>query len=182
MPLCHWPGSCYPDHSPGQANDWMNEIYERFVSAHGIMMVAPTYWHQSPTSLKAMIDRLVRADSGTADPTSTHGRKAGRAKRIEQRGWDYPKHLARRAYGVAMHGDVARLDGCVEPYFDSHRTLDGDTPVQKEARNVARAVMQAVRRIGAGTPVPPGRATEAAAAEVSVVRSAPVAQCSIFET
>jgi hypothetical protein len=28
MPLCHWPCSCYPNHSLGQTGDWMAEIYE----------------------------------------------------------------------------------------------------------------------------------------------------------
>ena len=28
MPLCHWPCSCYPNHSLGQTSDWMAEIYE----------------------------------------------------------------------------------------------------------------------------------------------------------
>lgn len=31
--------------------------------------------------------------------------KAPVAKRIEQEGWDYPKHLAGRAFGVVAHGD-----------------------------------------------------------------------------
>ena len=26
MPLCHWPCSCYPNHSLGQHNDWMNAV------------------------------------------------------------------------------------------------------------------------------------------------------------
>ena len=36
MPLCHWPCSCYPNHAMGQVNDWMNEIYPRWVAAHGV--------------------------------------------------------------------------------------------------------------------------------------------------
>ena len=31
MPLCHWPCSCYPNHALGQVNDWMNELYPRWV-------------------------------------------------------------------------------------------------------------------------------------------------------
>ena len=34
MPLCHWPCSCYPNHYLGQAQDWMYEIYLRWVAAH----------------------------------------------------------------------------------------------------------------------------------------------------
>ena len=41
MPLCHWPCSCYPNHGLGQVNDWMAEIYERWVSAHGVLLVTP---------------------------------------------------------------------------------------------------------------------------------------------
>ena len=52
--------------------------------------------------------------------------------------------------------------------------------MQEKARNVVRAVVQAVHRIGisigAGMLMVPGRATEAAAAEASVARSALVAQ------
>ena len=41
MALCHWPCSCYPNYSLGQTNDWMNEIYPKWVAAHGIMIVTP---------------------------------------------------------------------------------------------------------------------------------------------
>ena len=93
-------------------------------------------------------------------------------------GWDYPKHLAGRAYGLIIHGDVAgiedsrhalsdwldwmgfidagaqaRLDryiGYYEPYATSHNALDKDKAVQEEARNVARAVTKAVVELRAG--------------------------------
>ncbi len=178
MPLCHWPCSCYPNHALDQSHDWMAEIYERWVQAHGIVVLAPTYWYQSPGPLKLMIDRLVCADGGNPDPTSTHGKKAAEAKAIEAAGWDYPKHVAGRVFGVFSHGDVAgveshrrnladwlewmglvpaghwsRLDryiGYYGPYHDSHATLDADTAVQGEVDNVARAVVQAVRQLRAG--------------------------------
>lgn len=111
MPLCHWPCSCYPNHSLGLVNDWMNEIYERFAACHGVIFVTPVYWYQVPSPLKLLIDRLVCADGGNPDPTSTHGKKAEEAKRIELAGWDYPKHLAGRAYGLVVHGDVAGIEG-----------------------------------------------------------------------
>ena len=178
MPLCHWPCSCYPNHALNQADDWMAEIYERWVAAHGVILLAPTYWYQSPSPLKLMIDRLVCADGGNPDPTTTHGKKVAEAKAIEERGWDFPQHLAGRTYGVVVHGDVAgveshrrnltdwldwmglidagaaaRLDrfiGYYQPYFDSHDALDADTAVQDEVRNVARAVLQAVSELRAG--------------------------------
>ncbi len=178
MPLCHWPCSCYPNHASGQVNDWMGEIYERFVAAHGVVFVTPVHWYQSPTVLKAMIDRLVCADGGNPDPSSTHGKKAAEAKQIEIDGWDYPKHLAGRAYGLVVHGDVAgiegtrralsdwldwmglvdagdkaRLDrfiGYYEPYATSHQALDEDAAVQAEVRNVARAVAHTIADQRAG--------------------------------
>jgi hypothetical protein len=100
------------------------------------------------------------------------------AKQIEQQGWDYPKYLAGRAYGVVVHGDVAgveahrrnrtdwldwmglvdagaaaRLDryiGYYEPCYNSHDALDKDLAVHEEARHVARSVVQAVCDLRAG--------------------------------
>jgi multimeric flavodoxin WrbA len=178
MPLCHWPCSCYPNHALGQSNDWMAEIYERWVAAHGVVIVAPTYWYQSPSPLKLMMDRLVCADGGNPDPTTTHGKKVDEAKALEDAGWSYPKHLAGRTYGVIVHGDVAgfesqrrnlcdwldwmglvdagftaRLDraiGYYEPYSQSHEALDRDDAVQNEVRNVAIAVAAAVALLRKG--------------------------------
>jgi multimeric flavodoxin WrbA len=185
MPLCHWSCSCYPNHGLRQTNDWMGEIYEKWVSAHGIIIFTPVYWYQSPSALKLMIDRLVCADGGNADPTTTSGKNAEKAKYLELQGWSYPKHLAGRAYGVVVHGDVAgiegtrraltdwldwmglidagqqaRLDrfiGYYQPYATSHDKLDHDEGVQEEVRNVTRAVMNAVTELRAGRLSSPDR-------------------------
>lgn len=178
MPLCHWPCSCYPNHSLNQIHDWMAEIYERWTAAHGVLIVTPVYWYQSPSPLKLMIDRLVCADGGNPDPTSTSGKKAAKAKALEMAGWDYPQHLAGRVYGLIVHGDVAGIEGArralsdwldwmgfidagaqarldryigyYEPYATSHDALDKDEAVQEEARNVGRAVAKAVAELRAG--------------------------------
>src|SRR6266853_5339345 len=107
MPLCHWPCSCYPNHALAQTGDWMAEIYERWTVAHGILIATPVYWYGVPSTLKLMMDRLVCADGGNPDPTSTAGKKPDKAKALELAGWSYPKHLAGRAYGVIVHGDAA---------------------------------------------------------------------------
>jgi multimeric flavodoxin WrbA len=184
MPLCHWPCSCYPNHSLHQNNDWMNEIYERWVLAHGVIILTPVYWYQAPAVLKLMIDRLVCADGGNPDPTSTHGKDAGQAKALEKE-WAYPKHLAGRAYGLVVHGDVAGIEstrrslsdwldwmgfidagptalldryvGYYESYAGSHEHLDKDTAFQEEVRNVARSVAAAVTDIRSGKLVQPDR-------------------------
>ena len=178
MPLCHWPCSCYPNHALNQTNDWMAEIYERWTAAHAVIIVTPVYWYQSPSPLKLMIDRLVCADGGNPDPTSTSGKNAAKAKELEMAGWSYPQHLAGRAYGLIVHGDVAGVDdtrralsdwldwmgfinagtpallgryiGYYKPYANSHDALDNDTAMQEEARNVARAVAKAVVELRAG--------------------------------
>jgi multimeric flavodoxin WrbA len=177
MPLCHWPCSCYPNHSLHQNNDWMADIYEQWTSAHAVIIVTPVHWYQTTSVLKLMMDRLVCADGGNPDPTLTAGKDAEMAKAVELAGWSYPKHLADRAYGVVVHGDVAgiegvrraltdwldwmglidagsmaRLDrfiGYYESYANSHETLDRDYAVQEEVRNVARAVTEAVRALRA---------------------------------
>ena len=176
--LCHWPCSCYPNYSLGQTQDWMNEIYPLWVRAHGIMLITPVNWYSPTSPLKLMMDRLVCADGGNPDPTSTHGKNPEEAKALELEGWGYPKHLDGRVYGVVVHGDVtgvesvrrslvdwldwmglvdagtqALLDryiGYYEPYATSHDALDADADVQEEVRNVARAVARAVGDLRAG--------------------------------
>ena len=185
QPLCHWPCSCYPNHAFNQVNDWMAEIYERWVSAHGVILVTPVNWYHASSSMKLMIDRLVCADGGNPDPTLTHGKDPEKAKEVELAGWPYPKHLAGRVYGVVVHGDVAgieatryalcdwldwmglvdagpqsRLDrfiGYYRPYATSHEELDRDTDVQEEVRNVARAVANAVGELRQGRLSQPDR-------------------------
>jgi multimeric flavodoxin WrbA len=185
MPLCHWPCSCYPNHSLNQTDDWMNEIYERWTAAHGILILTPVYWYQTPSTLKLMIDRLVCADGGNPDPTSTHGKDAEKAKEIELAGWPYPKHLAGRTYGVVVHGDVAGIEGTRRAlcdwldwmglidagpaarldrmicyygsYAESHDGLDHETAFQEEVRNVARALAEAVGELRAGRLTQPGK-------------------------
>jgi multimeric flavodoxin WrbA len=178
MPLCHWPCSCYPNHATGQTGDWMAEIYERWVAAHGVVIVTPVHWYQAPSVLKLMIDRLVCADGGNPDPSSTGGKDAAKAKALELRGWNYPKHLAGRVYGLVVHGDVAGIEGArralsdwldwmglidagpkarldrfigyYEPYATSHQALDRDRDLQEEVRNVGRAVARAIRAVRQG--------------------------------
>jgi multimeric flavodoxin WrbA len=183
MPLCHWPCSCYPNHATRQTSDWMADIYEKWVAAHGVIILTPVYWYQAPSPLKLMIDRLVCADGGNPDPTSTHGKKAAEAKALELAGWDYPKHLAGRAYGLVVHGDVAgteslrrnlsdwldwmglasaggqaeldRYLGYYESYAESHDGLDQADKFQQEVRTVANALAIGIARLRAGEPLRP---------------------------
>lgn len=178
MPLCHWPCSCYPNHAQRQTGDWMAEIYERWTAAHGVIILTPVYWYQAPSVLKLMMDRLVCADGGNPDPTTTSGKNARKAKDLELQGWPYPQHLAGRAYGLVVHGDVAgiegvrrglsdwlewmglidsgmqsRLDryvGYFESYAQSHEALDRDHAFRHEVDNVARAVATAVGQLRRG--------------------------------
>jgi multimeric flavodoxin WrbA len=182
MPLCHWPCSCYPNHSLGQTGDWMNEIYPRWVAAHGVMIVTPVHWFQAPSVLKLMIDRLVCADGGNPDPTTTHGKTVVEAKRLELDGWDYPRHLAGRAFAIVTHGDtdgaeslrrsiadwlsaiglvpsgyasaIDRFIGYYEPYATSHEALDDDHDLFEEVRNATLALLAEVtmRRQGRAEP------------------------------
>ena len=185
QPLCHWPCSCYPNHALGQAGDWMAEIYPKWVAAHGVMIVTPVNWYQAPSVLKLMIDRLVCADGGNADPTSTGGKDPKKAKEIELKGWPYPRHLAGRVFSVIVHGDAAgtenlrriladwlqdigmipsghlsmldRYVGYLMPYATSHDDLDRDVDFQDDVRNAARALVQAVKDRRSGKLQPPDR-------------------------
>ena len=172
------PRSCYPNYALSQTDDWMNEIYPLWVAAHGIMIVTPVNWYHAPTGLKAMIDRLVCADGGNPDPSSTHGKKPDEAKALELQGWPYPRHLDGRHFAVVVHGDAvgaetlrrslsdwltdmslvqasrtAEVDGYIgymEPYATSHQALDKDQAFQQQTRNAARALGNAVNLSRAG--------------------------------
>jgi multimeric flavodoxin WrbA len=171
--LCHWPCSCYPNYSLGQTPDWMNEIYPQWVAAHGVMIVTPVNWYAAPSPLKLMMDRMVCADGGNPDPTTTHGKDPAKAKALELAGWDYPRPLAGRLFAVVVHGDAegaggaeqqiadwlismhlqsagndAQLDryiGYWKPYALSHEELDADEAVREEARNAALTLLAALR-------------------------------------
>jgi multimeric flavodoxin WrbA len=122
--------------------------------------------------LKLMMDRLVCADGGNPDPSSTHGKNAAEAKGLELAGWPYPRHLAGRLFSAVVHGDsagaeslrrslmdwatdmhllsagsMAELDaylGYYEPYATSHQALDRDEAFQAEVANAASALCEAV--------------------------------------
>jgi multimeric flavodoxin WrbA len=187
MPLCHWPCSCYPNHSLGQVNDWMNEIYPRWVAAHGVFIATPVHWNQAPSVLKLMMDRLVCADGGNSDPTSTRGKDPAKAKELELKGWDYPRHLAGRAFALVVHADtegaqnvrhaltnwltsmhlveagaasIDRYVGYYESYATSHGALDRDQNFQEEVRNTIRALIQQVQLSRAGQTEPGLELTE----------------------
>jgi multimeric flavodoxin WrbA len=189
-PLCHWPCSCYPNYALGQTGDWMNEIYPMWVAAHGVMIVCPVNWYQAPSSLKLMIDRLVCADGGNPDPTSTQGKNAIKAKEIELRGWPYPRHLAGRVFAVVTHGDAAgaenlrriltdwltdmgmlpagdlalvdRYVGYLKPYATSHDDFDCDTDFQVDVRTATLALVQGVKDRRSGKLEPPDRGLQEA--------------------
>jgi multimeric flavodoxin WrbA len=135
-----------------------------------------------------MMDRLVCADGGNPDPSSTHGKHADEAKALELAGWDYPRHLEGRLFSIVVHGDTegaenvrrslsdwlksvklvpagvpAELDryiGYWEPYATSHDALDKDTDFQDEVRNAARTLAQAVKAQRAGQLVSAGEQLE----------------------
>jgi multimeric flavodoxin WrbA len=178
QPLCHWPCSCYPNHALGQTNDWMAEIYERWVAAHGVFILCPVNWYHAPASLKLMMDRLVCADGGNPDPTTTHGKDPEAAKELELKGWSYPKHLAGRAFAIVAHGDAAGPEnlrrmltdwltdmelipasrtalidtwiGWYEPYATSHEELDKDKEIFEQVKNASLALANMVQQIRAG--------------------------------
>ena len=178
QPLCHWPCSCYPNHAIGQVNDWMNELYPKFVAAHGIMFVAPVNWYQVPSTLKLLMDRLVCADGGNPDPTTTDGKDAAKAKELELQGWPYPRHLAGRVFSVIVHGDASGVEnlrriltdwltdmalipagrkatydaylGYLAPYATSHDDLDRDEGFQHDVRVATMALINGVKLMRSG--------------------------------
>ena len=189
MPLCHWPCSCYPNHAMGQTGDWMAELYPRWTRAHGVMIVCPVNWYTTPSGLKLMIDRLVCADGGNPDPTTTGGKNPKKAKELELKGWSYPQYLAGRGFSVAVQGDVEGVGetraalsnwlrwigmvqagskgttggyvGYYEPYATSHDALDRDKGFQGDVRNAALALVNLVKDLRSGHQPPDASLTRA---------------------
>jgi multimeric flavodoxin WrbA len=139
------------------------------------MIITPVHWYSPPTPLKLMMDRLVCADGGNPDPTTTKGKNPELAKKIELKGWDFPKHLGGRIFSVITHGDSegtghvktslenwlldmglrsagneANLDryiGYYEPYASSHVALDEDPEIFKEVEQAAEILIKEVKKI-----------------------------------
>src|SRR5258706_3181189 len=183
QPLCHWPFSCYPNHAFEQVGDWMAEIYERWVAAHGVILATPVNSDYASSSMKLMMDRLVCADGGNPDPTLTHGKDAEKAKEVELQGWPFPQHLKGRVYGLIVHGDVADVEdtrralsdwldwigfidagfkarphryiGYYQPSAPHHQAPPPATDGQEKTRQIARAGAHAGRRLRAGKLSPP---------------------------
>jgi multimeric flavodoxin WrbA len=128
--------------------------------------------------MKLMIDRLVCADGGNPDPTTTRGKDPAAAKAIELAGWPYPRHLAGRAFAVLAHGDsqghegvrealsewlasigmipagasavLDTLIGYWEPYATSHDKLDAEPEIFILVENAAKSLVNMVRAIRSG--------------------------------
>jgi hypothetical protein len=139
------------------------DVYEKWLFAHAVMIIAPAGSSTIAQHVKPPIDRLTAAGC-TA-------------------------HFAERAYGVVVHGHSAAidstrylltgwLDGMGMVDSDSFATLDrhlgyheasadeqaleDDTDCQEEVRHVARAVRNAVIELRAGRLSPPERRARAA--------------------
>jgi hypothetical protein len=102
------------------------------------------HWYQAPTVLKAMIDRLVCADGGNPDPTSTGGKDPQKAKDLEMKGWDYPRHLAGRVFSVVVHGDAAGTENLRRSLVDWLSTWAWSAPATA-ARSTAMSATTILR-------------------------------------
>ncbi len=140
------------------------EVYEKWLFAHAVMIIAPASSSSIAQHIKPPIDRLTAAG--------------------------YTAHFADRAYGVVVHGHCAAIDstrpmltgwldamgmvdsdsfatldrhlGYHEPSVAGEEAPDDDGDYQAEVRNVARAVRNAVTELRAGRLTPPERRARAA--------------------
>ena len=61
MPLCHWPCSCYPNHATRQTGDWMADIYERWVAAHGVLLLPHYLTEAGQEGLAAHVEAICKS-------------------------------------------------------------------------------------------------------------------------
>ena len=104
--------------------------------------------------------------------------RGAKAKALELKGWDYPRHLAGRLFSVVVHGDAAGTEnlrriladwltdigmiaagrrsqidsyiGYLGTYAENHLDLDRDEGIQEDVRNAARALVAGVKLQRAG--------------------------------
>ncbi len=140
------------------------EVYEKWLFAHAVMIIAPAGSSAIAQHVKPPIDRLTAAG--------------------------YTAHFADRAYGVVVHGHCAAIDstrplltgwldamgmvdsdsfatldrhlGYHEPSVISEEQIEDNDDCQAEVRNVAHAVRNAVTELRAGRLTPPERRARAA--------------------
>lgn len=137
------------------------DVYEKWLFAHAVIIVAPAGASTIAQHVKPAVDRLTAAG--------------------------YTAHFAERAYGVVVHGNGAAIDGtrrlltgwldamgmvdsdsfaaldCHLGYHDADEGRAGaDADSHEEVRNVARAVRNAVTDLRAGRLTPPERRARAA--------------------
>ena len=104
----------------------MNEIYPMWVAAHGIMIVWPVNWYQAPSGSKLMIDRLVCADGGNPDPTSTHGKDAEAQRRSSSRAGTIRGISRGRLFAIVVHGDASGTENLRRILTDWLRDMGSD--------------------------------------------------------
>jgi multimeric flavodoxin WrbA len=148
MPLCHWPCSCYPNHSLGQVNDWMGELYPRWVAAHGIMIVTPVYWYQA---LELEGWSYPRHLAGRSYSVVVHGDTAG-TENLRRSLSDWLNDMDLVQAGAASSFD--RYIDYFGPYATSHEALDKDEALHEETRNAARALAVHIRQRRDGLALP----------------------------
>ena len=193
MPLCHWPCSCYPNHSlrPDQRLD------ERDLRALGrgarVVIVTPVHWYQTPEPAQADdrppglrrrrqsrpdLDRTARIRRRRRRSSSTAGTIRSTSPAASTASWctaTSPASRARAARcptgstGWAWSTPATRRGSTATSATTSRTrpattTLDRDAAVQEEMRNVARAVAHVTRALRRGElRVETGRPAEAAA-------------------
>jgi hypothetical protein len=132
MPLCHWPCSCYPNHSLGQVQDWraLSALGRRARSHDGAARLAVSATSEGPCVLGSRARRCAR-----------HADIAPLARRLAI------GHAARLG---RTECELRPLHRYYEPYATSHDALDEDAAIHEEVRNAARALLGKVRELRGG--------------------------------
>lgn len=64
-------------------------------------------------------------------------------KTLEIKGWPYPKHLAGRAYGLVVHGDVAGIESVrrsLSDWLDWMGLIDAGARAPRSLHRILRTV------------------------------------------
>ncbi len=145
----------------GEDNERKARVQERWLAAHGIVILAPVTWHVPSSPLKMMMDGFVGGDCDVVESPGrsygivVHGESDDAAASIPETSRQSLCEMLERL-GMVPADDAVCSDRYTGYYEPSHVCEDvGNSDLQDAVRIVARSVVVAARKLHAARPRQP---------------------------
>lgn len=145
----------------GEDNERKARVQERWLAAHGIVILAPVRWHVPSSPLKMMMDGFVGGECDVVESPGrsygivVHGKSDDAAASSPETSRQSLCEMLERLGMVAA--DDALCSDRYTGYYEPNHAFDdvGDGGLQEEVRTVARSVVGAARKLRAARPPQP---------------------------